>query len=107
MKFVVVTPPSIYQILTYCTGITYVWARNGYLLGHDADLFWLVSTYVAVIIFVCPKLGIYLGTEGVPIPLVHFMDKNLWRPTFVEVALFRYRTSSMYVIFIFTGLLFQ
>ena len=42
--------------------------RNGYLLGHNADLFWLVSTYVVVMIFQYPQIVIGLGTAGVPVP---------------------------------------
>ena len=51
----------------YSTSFTYQWVRYGYLLGHNADLFWWVSTYTAVTIFRYPKIVIGLGMSGVPV----------------------------------------
>ena len=39
---------------------------------------------VAVIMLLCPKIEIHLGMEGVPIPLVQFLHKNLCRSTVVK-----------------------
>ena len=57
--------------------------QDGYLFGLNANVFWSVSTYISLMIFVYPRIGIDLGTEGQTIPLVHSVGKNLLRSTVV------------------------
>ena len=53
---------------------------------YNYDIFWLEYTYGSSNIFLCPKIGIHLDTEAVPVTLVNFVHKNPWRSNVVKVG---------------------
>ena len=67
------------QKLFLCKGV-----RNGYLLGHNADILWSEYTYGSSNNFCMSKNRDTFGSEGVPVPLDHFSQKKLWRSTVVK-----------------------
>ena len=55
----------LWILVTDSTSFTYGWVRNGYFFGHNSVIFWPFSTYIAIIISWCPKIGIGFCTAGV------------------------------------------